>query len=104
MANTFEPARLEYCMGPQVIEHHLYPIGRLVNYAACLSVAQSAFRIYWRRAGTTLHKMHKLKPYPDSARVVAHDGSEICRWSIDDELRLPDDACHVGSRPEKAQA
>lgn len=86
MTIAFKPARIEYCAGPQVIESHEYPIGRLMDYASCVALTQSALRIYWRRSGDTLHKMHKLKPYPDSARVVAEDGSVICRWTIDEEL------------------
>jgi hypothetical protein len=90
MTTIPEPVALEMCMGTKAVERYPYPLGHRTTYGACLERAQSAFRIYWHRRETTLFKVHpNLRPYPDSVRVVAADGTPIASWSIDDELRGP---------------
>jgi hypothetical protein len=90
MPHISDPDRIEYCLGPKAIQSYPFPHGVSMDGASCYVIARKLLRTYWWREGDRLHKRMKyLKPYPDSVRVVAEDGGEVCSWSIDDELRMP---------------
>jgi hypothetical protein len=83
-----EPYRIEYCSlsGEQVSDPVRCQEGGLLSVGECVATAETCLATYWRNEGGTLQRTHKVKPYPEMVRVMAKDGKEICRVSIDDAI------------------
>jgi hypothetical protein len=84
------PDRIEYCLmsGETVDPFSLpYPYGYGISFSHCLALAQRCLSTYWRNEDgklRTQRKYAKSNPLPELLRVVADNGAEICRWSVDD--------------------
>jgi hypothetical protein len=83
--------RIEYCLkaeGARVLD--VFPsTWSAPSLGDFIALAQMGLRTYWRVEGGALRPMHKATSkysLPELVRVVAENGEEICRWSVDDEL------------------
>jgi len=70
----------------EVLEQDTYPF-RTTHYSSFLQLARLRMQWYWRLREGRLVPVGKMKRRPDLVRLVAPDGREIFRWTIEDEER-----------------
>lgn len=63
-----------------------YEIG--TSCGECHAIARRCLARYWHCEGGRVQPLGKVKPRPEMVRVVAKGGTEICRWTKDDALRM----------------
>jgi hypothetical protein len=52
-----------------------------------MGLAQAGIRAYWRNEDGALTPIQSRRPIPELIKITDDRGTEICRWSITDELR-----------------